>query len=474
VLRHEASPSSLEDQLRGLLERQRAAVLEHRYPSASERRRTLRTLLEMVVDHQADIVEAEHADFRASAEAVSLDMLPTTLAIRHAIRHVRRWMRPEKRRLSPIWGVFTARVHHHPMGVVGIISPWNYPMLLAVGPLVGALAAGNRAMVKLSEHSPHFSELFARLVAERFPPEQLAVVTGGPEVASAFSRLPFDHLVFTGSTDIGRLVARAAAENLVPTTLELGGKSPTIVEPGFPLDQLGSLVFGKLMNSGQSCTAPDHVFVHESDRDAFVERFEATVKRHYPSWADPRDVACIVNERHVARLREYVEDARARGATVREINPGGDDAAALGRRVLPTLVLDPPDDAKIMQEEIFGPLLPVRSYRDVAEVIAHLNARPHPLALYVYGRETRFIERVRLATQSGALCVNFTGIHFGIDEVPAGGVGFSGTGAYHGVDGFLRFSHRRLYMRPLWNATQLLFPPYGGLFRRAMRLLVRK
>ena len=301
----------------------------------------------------------------------------------------------------------------------------------------------------------------------------MTVINGGAEVASAFSKLPFDHLVFTGSTEVGRLVAKAAAENLTPTTLELGGKSPTIIDRGFSLEQIDSLVFGKLLNSGQSCTAPDHVFVHEDDRDAFVQRFEEHAHRMFPDWADSQLVTGIINERHKARLEGYLEDATKKGATLHPIK-GPDTGEELGCRVLPTLVLDPPDDAKIMQEEIFGPLLPVRTYRDVDEVIDWINARPHPLALYVYSHDQRFIDRVRLGTQSGALGVNYATIHFGFDEIPAGGVGYSGMGAYHGVDGFRQFSHKRPYVHPRWDASKLLYPPYGSLWRRITDFLVRK
>lgn len=428
----------------------------------------------MMVDHEKELVDAQAQDFRGTKEAMAFGMLPSTMVTKQAIRGVRRWMRPQSRRITPVFGLWASRVDYHPKGVIGIISPWNYPMLLTVGPLVGALAAGNRAMLKLSEQAPAFAEVFAALVHETFAPDEIAVINGGPEVAAAFSRLPFDHLVFTGSTQVGRLVARAAAENLTPVTLELGGKSPTIIDRGFPFDQLDPLVFGKLINSGQSCTAPDHVFVHEDDVDGFIAGFTRSVGKLWPSWASRSDAGNIVNDRHLARLRGYLDEAVEKGASVHEINPGNDDAEALGRRICPTLVTGVTDEMRIMQEEIFGPLLPIVTYRDVSEVIEHVNARPHPLALYVYSHDHALIERVRLNTQSGGFAVNFSTIQFGFDELPAGGIGASGMGNYHGRDGFREFSHERLYARPLINSTRLLFPPYGRLFDWVMDFLYRR
>jgi acyl-CoA reductase-like NAD-dependent aldehyde dehydrogenase len=465
---------AIEADLRPRLELQRAAVAARRESTAAERRDTLRRLLAMIVDNEAAIVAAMQADFRSREEARVLGMLPTVLALKRAIASVHRWMRPERRLLSPIWGLWRTRIEWQPLGVVGIIAPWNYPMFLAVSPLVGALAAGNRAMVKLSEHTPAFADAFAGLVHATFPPEQLTVVVGGPDVAAAFARLPFDHLVFTGSTAVGREVARAAADNLVPVTLELGGKSPVIVEPGFPDAQLDTLSLGKLLNAGQSCTAPDYVLVHRDDKDRVVAALIAHVRRQFPRWGDDRVVSRIVADRHVTRLRRVIDEARARGATVHEINPASQPPEELGRRILPTIVVDPPDDTEIMTEEIFGPVLAVRGYRDLDEAIAHVKARPHPLTVFVYAHDRRLIDRVRHETQSGALCVNHTLIHFGFDELPAGGVGASGTGAYHGRDGFRRFSHARPFVRPLFNGARLLAPPWGDFYQRVMGWLLRK
>jgi coniferyl-aldehyde dehydrogenase len=473
-LRAEAPPSSTDDELRALFERQKAAVLEHRYPSVGERRASLHKLLAMVQDNETTICDAMASDFKGHKEALAVGMLPTVLAIKHAIRNVGAWMRPQRRRLNPIFGLWQTRVDYHPLGVIGVISPWNYPLFLSLGPIVGALAAGNRVMLKLSEHCPSFSAAFAKLVADTFPPEQFTVVNGGPQVAAAFSKLPFDHLVFTGSTDVGRLVAKAAAENLTPTTLELGGKSPVFITRDYSMANINALVFGKLVNSGQSCTAPDYVLVHEERRDDFVKAYEEQVAALYPSWASETDVSRIVNERHLKRIEGYLDDAKDKGATVRTINPGDDSPERLAGKLLPALVLDVTDDMKVMQEEIFGPLLPVKTYRELSEAIDYVNARPHPLALYVFSHDQREVDRIRFATQSGNFGVNFATIQFGFDEVPAGGVGFSGMGHYHGEDGFLQFSHARPYVKPRINASTLLFPPFGKFFRRVIDFVVRR
>jgi coniferyl-aldehyde dehydrogenase len=474
VLRSEAPPSSIEDELRATLDAQRAAVLAKRYPSAKERKALLKRLLRMLVDNEQAIVDAQVADFRASNEAIAFGMLPSVLVTKQAIRKVRRWMRPEKRWVNPIFGLWASRIDFHPKGVVGIISPWNYPLLLTIGPLAGAIAAGNRVMIKLSEHSPKFAEVFARLVAETFSRDEVAVFTGDGEMAAAFSRLPFDHLAFTGSTEVGRLVYKAAADNLTPVTLELGGKSPAIIDRGFPFDRLDPLVYGKLLNAGQSCAAPDYMFVHEDDVDAFIAGFRRATEKLWPSWASRSDMSDIINERHLARLRGYLEEAATGGATLHEINPGNEDAQALGRRICPTLITDVDEDMRVMQDEIFGPILPIKTYRDVSEAVEYINAHPHPLVLYVYSHDRKMVDGVRLATQSGAFIVNYATIQVGFDELPFGGIGASGIGNYHGSDGFKEFSHERVYSHPILNATPLVFPPYGRLFHWVMDFLFRR
>ena len=481
ALRRESSPSITEDQLDAALARQRAAFFEEGPPTLAERRVRLRKLLRMVLDNEDRIVAAIDQDFggRSSGESERLEILPTVLGLRHTLRHLRRWMRPERR--STHWATWPsrARVHHVPLGVVGIISPWNFPLYLALGPLTAALAAGNRAMLKPSELTPTFSALLAQLIAKTFPPQLVTVATGGPEVAKAFSRLPFDHLLFTGSTSIGRLVMRAASENLVPVTLELGGKSPAFIGRDFPLDgSLDSLVYGKLLNAGQTCVAPDYLLVHESRRDELVDALRASVARLYPQLAQNPDYTAIINERHYERLRGTLSDASDKGATLIELNPGDESREQLeeARKLAPTVLLDVDDSMTAMQDEIFGPIWPVVSYAELDEAIDYVTARPRPLAAYIYSHDRGTIERVSKKVVAGALSVNAIAVHVAQDDLPFGGVGTSGMGAYHGREGFLTFSHARAtYQQLRPNLMHMIWPPYDGeLSKKLIRFLLGK
>ena len=361
-----------------------------------------------------------------------------------------------------------------PLGVVGIVVPWNYPLYLAIGPLVPALAAGNRAMVKMSETTPATGELLARLVERHFPGGEVAVVNGGAEVAQAFCRLPFDHLLFTGSTGVGRHVMRAAADNLTPVTLELGGKSPAIVGRGFPVAEAASrILFGKCLNAGQTCVAPDYVLVPEESVDAFVEGARAAVASLYPTLAANPDFTAIVDARHRERLAGLLADAVARGARAIEINPAGEDVAAAGKRA-PTLLVGVDEAMAVMREEIFGPLLPVIPYRRLEDAMAFVNARPRPLALYVFEHDGDAVERVITGTVSGGVTVNETILHIAQDDLPFGGVGASGMGQYHGRDGFDTFSKRKaVFRQSRVNGLKLFRAPYGKRFESLVRLLLR-
>ena len=424
----------------------------------------------------AALCAALDADFRgrASQETRILEIFPALSGIAHARRSLRRWMRPERRPTGRWFHPGRSRVLFQPLGVAGIVVPWNYPVYLAIGPATSALAAGNRVMVKMPEGTPRTSELLARLVARDFAPEVLAVANGGPELARAFVALPFDHLLFTGSTAVGRQVMRAAAENLTPVTLELGGKSPAIIGPNADFPRaVERIVFGKLVNAGQTCIAPDYALVPEERVEDFVAAASRSVAALYPSLLDNPNYSAIIDERHRARLAGYVREARDSGARVVEINPAGEDLSR-SPKMAPTLVVAPDPALAMMREEIFGPILPVVAYRTLDEAIAFVNARARPLALYVFDHDRGAVDEVLRRTVSGGATVNKTLLHIAQEELPFGGVGPSGMGEYHGRAGFETFSKRKsVFVASRLSALKLLRPPYGPRFEAIARLLLR-
>ncbi|HEY4975046.1 MAG TPA: coniferyl aldehyde dehydrogenase, partial [Steroidobacteraceae bacterium] len=393
--------------LRRILEAQRAAYLRDGPPSAAQRKQSLGRLLQLLIDHQDDVADAIDRDFghRSRHETLLGETFLTVECIKHAIRHLSAWMKPVRRHVPFQYWPARAQLTYQPLGVVGVISPWNYPVSLALTPAAAALAAGNRVMLKPSEYTPATSALLARLVEQVFPADQLTVVTGGADVGTAFAALPFDHLLFTGGTATGRLIMRAASDNLVPVTLELGGKSPALVDTGYPLARAaGSIARGKLFNAGQTCIAPDYVLVPAADEARFAALYADEVKRLYPSLIENPDYTAVINQRHYDRLRALVEDARGKGAQVIEINPAHEDLARrTGRKLAPTLLLGATDDMMAMQEEIFGPVLPVKPYGDLDEAIAFINAHPRPLALYYFGSTPSRQRRVLARTTAGGV-----------------------------------------------------------------------
>lgn len=456
---------------RALFDRQYAASRTEAAPGKALRRARLATLERLVLDHVAPIVEAISADFggRARAETELLEIVPLVRGIRHARRHLGRWMKPERRPVSIAFQPARAEVRHEPLGVIGIISPWNYPLLLALAPLADALAAGNRAMIKPSEQTPAFSALLADLVAERFAPDVVAVVPGDVSVARAFAGLPFDHLLFTGSTAVGRAVMRAAAENLTPVTLELGGKSPAIVAPDYPLEKAArSVAFGKFLNAGQTCIAPDYALVPEGRAEAFAEEVLAAARGSYPAIAGNEHYSAVLGEAHRTRLRDALEEARAGGARIISHGAPSNDPM----KIAPTVVLDAPRDCLLLREEIFGPILPILTYRGIDDALTETATRARPLALYLFTR-SRATQRHVLDRQiSGGVTLNGTLLHVAQDDLPFGGVGPSGMGAYHGRDGFRRFSHARaVHAVGFLNAFEMLGPPWGKLGALAARFL---
>ena len=442
----------------------------------AERMRSLASLAALLRDETQALCAAVDEDFRgrASQETRLLEIVPALSAIAHARRHLRAWMRPQRRPTGRWFHPGRSRVICQPLGVAGIVVPWNYPIYLALGPATSAIAAGNRVLVKMPEGTPRTSQLLERLVAERLPADVLAVVNGGPQLAREFVALPFDHLLFTGSTTIGREVMRAAAANLTPVTLELGGKSPAIVGRGIDVDEAADrILFGKCLNAGQTCIAPDYALVPEERLDAFVQAAIGSVARLYPSLAGNADYSAIIDARHRARLAGYVDEARAAGTRVVEINPAREDLAS-SAKMAPTLLVAPGERLAAMREEIFGPVLPIVPYRALDDAIAFVNARPRPLALYVFDHDRGAVDQILRRTLSGGVTVNETLLHIAQDELPFGGVGPSGMGEYHGRAGFEAFSKRRsVFYASRLNALRLLRPPYGARFEAIARLLLR-
>ncbi len=434
----------------------------------------LEQLLRNNVDLLADAISRDFGN-RSRHETRLLEIFPAIEGIRYARRNLRRWMRPERRQVSLWFRPGRARVLYQPLGVVGIIVPWNYPVLLGLGPMTAALAAGNRVMLKMSEHAPETAAVFARLVAQRFAPDEVAVVTGDADVGKAFSGLPFDHLLFTGSTQIGRLVMSEAAAHLTPVTLELGGKSPAIVAPGYPLAHAAERIMtGKCLNAGQTCIAPDYALVPEQDVEAFVAAAQAFVRQAYPDILTTPDFSTIVNERQFRRLVGYCEEAAHKGARIVPLAGEGARWDFATRRFPPVAILGGDDRMHVMTQEIFGPILPVVPYRTLDEAIAYVNARPRPLALYYFDRDADRVGRVLRETVAGGVTVNDTILHIAQDDLPFGGVGASGMGAYHGREGFETFSHKKaVFRQSRLNGMRLFRPPYGKVFETMVRLLVR-
>lgn len=455
-----------------ILDQQRAAFLRNGPPDLAARKDKLAKLRAAVVKHRRALGEAVSADFgnRSRHETDIMELLGVLQAIDYLTRRLHRFMKPQRRHVDFIYRGGSAYVAYQPKGVIGIMAPWNYPVSLTLIPLATALAAGNRAMLKPSELTPRTSRLLHQILADTFSVEEVAVILGDAQTGAAFSQLAFDHLLFTGSTQVGHMVMKAASENLVPVTLELGGKSPAIVAQGHVNAQtLGGLVFGKLANAGQTCVAPDYALVHEADVDAFITQYSAMVARFYPQGPTSIDYTSIVNDRHYERLQRLIEDARSKGARVVEAGVNPQAAKERVRTIAPTLILNVTDDMAVMQEEIFGPILPVRQWREIDDAITYINARPRPLALYYFGARDALCARVLANTTSGNVGINNTLMHVAQDDLPFGGVGPSGMGAYHGVEGFRSMCHAKgVFVQSRWNLPILLRAPFGRLVNLAL------
>jgi len=452
---------------------QRAAYLRAPYPSLEERRERLRAVERVLLENRDAIAAAIHRDFghRCTEESLMLEVFSSVDGIRHALRKLPKWMRPERRSVSLAFATGRNRLVPQPKGLVGIVAPWNYPLFLAISPLTSALAAGNRAMIKMASHSQTLCRLLAEKLGAVLPEDVVAVLPGVP--AREFSTLPFDHLIFTGSADAGRTVMRDAAENLTPVTLELGGKSPTIVCDDFDVEEAASrILYAKLLNAGQTCLAPDYLFLPEHARERFVAAARRIVPERYPDIKDP-SYTSIIDEKSYHRLRQTLEDAEAKGATPIPLVPGAafDDEL---RKIPPHLVLDPTEDMTILREEIFGPLLPVKTYRDLDEVIAYVNSKDRPLGFYVFTNDKAREEKLLYGTISGGVTINNCMLHVAQHDLPFGGVGASGMGHYHGHEGFAEFSKMRpVFTSPRVSMLSMLYPPYKPRHRRMIDAMLR-
>lgn len=448
-------------------------ILKQRYidgniPGLAERKERLKKLIDIVEDNSDAFGEAIQSDFGTRHQQISLlaDVRSTLSFANYSYKNVSSWMQPEKR--SPNFPLnllgAKARVHYQPYGVVGIISPWNFPVNLSIGPLVDAFAAGNAAMIKLSEFVPRTSQLVENLIKENFSESEVVVINGAMQTSIDFTKLPFDHLIYTGSTDIAKKVSSEAAKNLVPLTLELGGKSPTIVSKNADLQKsINKIMFGKLFNGGQICVSPDYGFIPENKINDFISASKEFVGEKFPTIKNNPDYTSLVHQSHYERVRGYIDDARAKGAEIIEINPANEDFSQQEHhKIPPTFVLNVNDDMEIMKNEIFGPVMPLMTYKDFDESIAYINKRPKPLAMYYFGSDDNEINQLQNRTSSGSLVVNETIFQTAQYNLPFGGVGSSGSGSYRGKDGFKNFSHKRSFFKgsSLIDATKLIFAPY--------------
>lgn len=452
------------------LELQRKAFASDRFPDLKTRIGRIERLLEMTRKNARSIAEAICADFgnRSPYETLVSELMQLESAVRHTRKHLGRWMRPRRRATGLLYFPASNVLQPQPLGVVGIIGAWNYPFQLSVSPAMEALAAGNRVMIKTSELAPRFAALLAQLIREEFDESLLTVVEGDAAVAAAFAALPFDHLLFTGSTRVGRLVAEAAARNLTPVTLELGGKSPAIIDRDCDIEQAARrIVWGKLLNAGQTCVAPDYLLVPQEREAHVIEALQKAITAYYPRLADNPDYTSIVSAAHFERLHALLDDARRQGARVIEVNPAAETFLPGQRKMAPTLVAGVSDHMRLMQEEIFGPILPILCYEGFDTALDYINRHDRPLALYWFGKDARNQRCILEGTHSGGITINDCLLHLGQESQPFGGIGPSGSGHYHGEWGFNTFSKLKpVFIQSRWNGMSLVAPPFGKLMQK--------
>ncbi len=463
----------IENEAQRIFALQREAYLKRPYPGLEERRANLLRLEHILVDNADTIADAINRDFgqRSAEESKLLEIFGSVDGIHHARRKLAKWMKPQRRHVSLLFATGSNRVMPQPKGVVGIVSPWNCPLFLTISPLTSVLAAGNRAMIKMAANSQHTCRLLAEKIRAEFPEEMLAILPGVR--AQDFSTLPFDHLVFTGSADAGRTVMKFAAENLTPVTLELGGKSPTIICDDFDVAEAASrIMYAKLINAGQTCLAPDYVFVPEGKRDQFVEAARRVVAHRYPD-TNARSFTAVIDDKSYRRLRQTLDDAEQKGAQIVPLIPGA-VFNGVQRKFPPHLVLNPTDDMRIMSEEIFGPLFPVKTYQTLDEVIAYINAKDRPLGFYFFTHDKQAEQKLLYSTISGGVSINNCILHVAQHDLPFGGIGASGMGQYHNYEGFLEMSKLRpVFTNPRASILPLFYPPYRRFHTRALDFLLR-
>ena len=456
--------------LQSILQKQKAAFTAAMPESMAVRRDRIDRAIALLIDNKDEFARAVSADFghRSTEQTLMTDILPSVSAMKHAKKHFESWARGEKRKPTFPLGLIGAKaeVRYQPKGVVGVVAPWNFPIGMVMVPMAGILAAGNRAMVKPSEFTERVAQVFATVMPLYFAEDEIAVITGGVEVGTEFSKLAFDHMIFTGATSVGKHIMRAAAENLVPVTLELGGKSPTIIGRSADKNKAGQrIALGKMMNAGQICLAPDYLLVAKEQEHEMIESVKAGVSAMYSTLLHNDDYTSVVNGRNYDRLQGYLQDARDKGAELIEINPGGEDFSSSNGHKMPlTIVRNVTEDMKVMQDEIFGPILPVMTYASIDEAIDYVNDHDRPLGLYYFGGDKSEEDKVLSRTVSGGVTVNDVLFHNAMEDLPFGGVGPSGMGNYHGADGFKTFSHMRaVYRQSGLDVAGLagFKPPYG-------------
>ena len=457
-------------ELSSILTGQKQAYRSAPNPSAKERIAQLSALKSALLSFQDDLVNALNEDYgqRPAQDSLIADIMPCIVNINYTIKRLNKWMKPQRRHAGLLLAPAKVEVHYQPLGVVGIMVPWNFPVMLSIGPLITALAAGNRAMIKLSEFTPSTNQVIKKMLSSIFEQNTVTCIEGEANIAAEFSALPFDHLIFTGSTTVGRHVMRAAADNLTPVTLELGGKSPVIIAPDMPIDTaVERLIFGKCLNAGQICVAPDYILCPKDKVEAFISSYQKQFQTMYGNKHQSTDYAHVINENQHNRLLSWLDDAVSKGAKV--VSANGQDIDRNSRELATQLVTETSDDMLIMQQEIFGPILPIISYEDISETIDYINERARPLALYIMSFDTETQQHLLSQTHSGGVCINETIFHVAADDAPFGGIGDSGMGQYHGKEGFLTFSKAKTVLsRGKLNIGKLVHPPYGGLIQRLM------
>ncbi|NRA59608.1 MAG: coniferyl aldehyde dehydrogenase [Psychrobium sp.] len=454
--------------LTSILQNQRDAYQLAPAPTANDRITLLKALKASILEQQDAIIAALNKDYgqRPANDTLIGDILPSVMNINYTIKRVKKWMKTQRRSAGLLLSPATVKVQYQPLGVIGIVVPWNFPLMLSIGPLVSAIAAGNRAMIKMSEFTPHTNKVIITLLNTVFTQEQVAVIEGEADVAAQFTQLPFDHLIFTGSTTVGRHVMRAAAENLTPVTLELGGKSPVVVAPDMEVSTaVERLIYGKCLNAGQICVAPDYVLCPSEKIPQFISEYQRQFKKLYGNEQTRNDYANIINDAQLNRLNSWLDDAKEKGATVVSAS---DASISSDSRNMPTqLVTNTTDDMLLMQSEIFGPILPIVGYQSLDEAISYINQRPRPLALYIMSFDKSTQRTLLSQTHSGGVGINETIFQVAAEDAPFGGIGPSGMGHYHGKEGFLTFSKAKTVLaRGRLNTGKLVHPPYGNMIQK--------